>query len=50
MNMSMILVGLMAWTTASIVVGVAAGGALRYCGRHDSLVPIASGELLRKTA
>jgi hypothetical protein len=50
MNMTVILVGMMAWTAVSIVVGVGVGGAMRYCGRRDGLVPVASGEMLRKTA
>jgi len=37
--LNMILVGLMGWMTLSIVVGVATGGALRYCGRRDGLPP-----------
>ena len=50
MNMTVILVGMMAWTAVSIVVGVGVGSAVRYCGRHDGLVPISGHEMLRKTA
>jgi len=51
MNMTMTLVGLMAWwTTLSIVAGLAAGGALRYSGRRDGLVPIASGVIVQRAA
>ena len=46
MNMTVTLVGLMAWwTTVSIVVGLVAGGALGYCGRPDGLVRIVSGKI-----
>ena len=51
MNMTVTLVGLMAWwTTLSIVAGLAAGGALRHNGRRDGVVPIASGVILQRAA
>ena len=48
MSVTVILVGVMAWTTLSIVVVIAVSDPLHFCGRRDGLVPIASGEVLRK--